>query len=123
MTERAVVDFWLVFFRSLAGFCPHCGQAKFFKSYLKQVDSCPACGEDYAHIRADDGPAWLTILIVGHIIGPILLTVVPNSTWPDWVHMLLWPLLSLLVAMLVLPRAKMLFLAIIWRSGAVGSEK
>lgn len=93
------------------------------KSYLKQVDSCAACNEDFFHIRADDGPAWLTILIVGHILGPILLAVMPNSDWPDWVSMTVWPGLALILAALVLPRAKAMFIGLIWRSGCIGSEK
>ena len=120
---KAALGFWLVAFRSIAGLCPHCGQGRFFKSYLKQVDECPVCGEAFGHIRADDGPAWLTILIVGHVLAPILLVAVPETTWPDWLSMLVWPLLALVLALLVLPRAKALFIGIIWRTGAVGSEK
>ena len=117
------MDFWLVAFRSIAGLCPHCGKGHFFKSYLKQVDKCDVCGEDFGHIRADDGPAWLTILIVGHLLAPLLLVFVPDSLWPDWVSMLVWPMVALLLALLVLPRAKALFIGIIWRSGCIGSEK
>ena len=35
--------------------------------------SCPVCGEEFHHHRADDGPAYLTILIVGHLMAPVLL--------------------------------------------------
>ena len=117
------MDFWLVAFRSIARLCPHCGQGRFFRSYLKQVDNCSMCNEAFGHIRADDGPAWLTILIVGHILAPILLMTVPDSTWPMWLSMLVWPLAALILALAVLPYAKALFVGIIWRTGAVGSEK
>jgi uncharacterized protein (DUF983 family) len=40
-----------------------------FVSYLKVADSCPVCREELHHHRADDGPAYLTILIVGHLLG------------------------------------------------------
>lgn len=43
------------------------------RSYLKVRDTCPVCGEELFHQRADDGPAYLTILIVGHLLAPILL--------------------------------------------------
>lgn len=59
--------------------CPHCGNGPLMQSYLKVRDSCPVCGEVYSHHRADDGPAYLTILIVGHIVAPALL-----STWLAW---------------------------------------
>lgn len=43
------------------------------KGYLKVRDACPVCGEDFTHHRADDGPAYLTILIVGHLMAPAII--------------------------------------------------
>ena len=48
--------------------CPHCGQGKMFRAYLKTVDHCDACGEELSHHRADDFPPYIAITIVGHII-------------------------------------------------------
>lgn len=53
--------------------CPNCGDAPLFEGYLRVRDRCAACGEDFHHHRADDGPAYLTILVVGHIMAPIIL--------------------------------------------------
>lgn len=61
--------------RGAMGRCPNCGQGKLFRSYLRVNDSCPACGEALHHQRADDGPAYLTILVVSHILTPLLLIV------------------------------------------------
>lgn len=55
--------------RGLRRRCPHCGQGQMFTGYLKVNASCPVCREDLSHHRADDGPAYLTILVVGHILG------------------------------------------------------
>jgi len=52
--------------------CPQCGSGPLMKSYLKVRDTCPVCREDLSHQRADDGPAYLTILIVGHLMAPLL---------------------------------------------------
>ncbi|MDA1154528.1 MAG: DUF983 domain-containing protein [Proteobacteria bacterium] len=49
--------------------CPNCGQGKLFDRYLHVADICPNCGEELFHHRADDGPAYLVILLVAHIIG------------------------------------------------------
>src|SRR5579871_281405 len=57
--------------RALLGKCPKCGKGALYRAYLKQVDSCAVCGESYRHIRAEDGPPWLTILLTGHIIVPL----------------------------------------------------
>lgn len=55
--------------------CPNCGSGPMLKGYLKVRDHCPVCQEDLHHHRADDGPAYLTILIVGHLMAPLLLVV------------------------------------------------
>jgi uncharacterized protein (DUF983 family) len=55
--------------------CPSCGSGAMMKGYLKVRDACPHCGMDLSHHRADDGPAYLTILIVGHVMAPALLVV------------------------------------------------
>ena len=36
------------------------------------VTSCPVCREELHHHKADDGPAYLTILLVGHLMAPLL---------------------------------------------------
>lgn len=52
--------------------CPSCGTGPLFNGFLKVREACPVCSEDLHHHRADDGPAYLTILIVGHLLGPLL---------------------------------------------------
>jgi uncharacterized protein (DUF983 family) len=59
--------------RGLKGRCPGCGQGKIFRKYLKVAERCPTCELDLARYPADDGPAYITILLVGHlIIAPLL---------------------------------------------------
>lgn len=53
--------------------CPNCGSGPMMKSYLKVRDTCPVCDEALYHHRADDGPAYLTILIVGHVMAPLII--------------------------------------------------
>ena len=50
--------------------CPNCGAGPMLKSYLKVNDTCTVCGQELFHHRADDGPAYLTILLVGHLLAP-----------------------------------------------------
>lgn len=58
--------------RGLQRKCPSCGEAPLFEGYLKVRDTCPSCDEALHHHRADDGPAYLTILIVGHLMVPLI---------------------------------------------------
>lgn len=52
--------------------CPKCGAGPLMRGYLKVRDNCAVCGEALHHHRADDGPAYLTILIVGHLMAPLI---------------------------------------------------
>lgn len=52
--------------------CPNCGSGPLLSGYLKVRESCPTCEQELHHHRADDGPAYLTILIVGHLMAPII---------------------------------------------------
>jgi uncharacterized protein (DUF983 family) len=53
--------------------CPNCGAGPMMRGYLTVREACPVCGEALHHQRADDGPAYLTILIVGHVMAPLML--------------------------------------------------
>ncbi|MFZ5718608.1 MAG: DUF983 domain-containing protein [Pseudomonadota bacterium] len=59
--------------RGLSHRCPSCGDGRLFGRYLKVNPECPRCAHELARYPADDGPAYLTILLVGHlIIAPLL---------------------------------------------------
>ncbi|MBO9498896.1 MAG: DUF983 domain-containing protein [Novosphingobium sp.] len=53
--------------------CPRCGEAPLFRKWLKPVDRCAACGQDWSLQRADDFPAYVAILVTGHVLAPILI--------------------------------------------------
>ncbi len=59
---------WRALRRGFMGRCPNCGSGPILFNFLKVHDTCPACKEELHHHRADDGPAYLTILIVGKIM-------------------------------------------------------
>ena len=52
--------------------CPNCGRGHMFDGFLKVRSECPSCREPLHHHRADDGPAYLTILVVGHLMAPLI---------------------------------------------------
>lgn len=108
--------------RALLGRCPCCGEGKLFRAYLKQVENCSVCGESFGQIRADDAAPWLTIILVGHLFIPVVLAVVAMSTIPAWASAVLWSCVLMLLSLAILPRAKALFIAILWLTGAPGSK-
>ena len=105
--------------RAVLGRCPCCGKGKLFRAYLKQVDQCAECGEAFGAIRADDAAPWLTIIVVGHVFLPFAFMV--NLGWmPTWAAMGTLASLFVGISLAVLPRAKGLFIAIIWKTRAPG---
>jgi uncharacterized protein (DUF983 family) len=64
--------------RGLRGRCPHCGKGRMFYRYLKVEPVCQTCGHDLDSYPSDDGPAYFTVLIVGHlVIVPFLILCAP----------------------------------------------
>jgi uncharacterized protein (DUF983 family) len=57
--------------RGLALRCPNCGQGKLFHGYLKGVDRCAVCGENYSGIESGDAAPWFSMLIVGILAAPL----------------------------------------------------
>lgn len=92
--------------RGLRGRCPSCGEGKLFRSYLKVADHCLDCGEALHHQRADDGPAYLTILLVSHLGAPLLLAC--YMAWrPSAMTMVItFGLGAIILSLLLLPRIK-----------------
>lgn len=94
--------------------CPNCGAGPMMRGYLKVRDACPVCSEALHHQRADDGPAYMTILIVGHLLAPLLLIV--YTKWrPDPVTMAVgFTLGTVALSLYLLPRLKGALVALQW---------
>ena len=76
--------------RGLRGRCPHCGEGRLFASFLKTVDRCECCGTEMHDHRADDLPAYLVVVIVGHIVVGAFMGVEATSTLSTWQHLAIW---------------------------------
>ena len=111
-----------VLWRGIQKRCPKCGVGPVLTRYLKPVSSCSHCGEDLSHISADDGPAWLTLLIVGHAIVPLMLIFGRDNAIPAWLAITSLTLITLVGVYFILPRAKGAFIALIWITGATGQD-
>jgi uncharacterized protein (DUF983 family) len=98
--------------------CPNCGRGHLFRSYLKQVDACSDCGEAFGHIRADDGPAWLTVMVTGHVIVALMMSVEALLTMPLWASISAFSALSVAMVLGLLQRAKGIFIGLIWQTKA-----
>ena len=109
------VEFKTALWRGWRGLCPRCGEGPLFGGFLKMLSRCPSCGLGNEPYRADDAPAYFTIFAVGHIVVPLVLVVERYGHEPPlWFHAVLWLPLSVLLALLLLPRIKGAVIALLW---------
>lgn len=100
--------------------CPQCGGGSLFSGYLKVRDRCPACSEDFTPQRADDGPAYLTILIVGHLLAPVLHTLYVRFHLEPMVLASVMMVLCVGLSLYLLPRIKGAFISLQWAKRMYG---
>ena len=100
--------------RGAARKCPACGVGAMFRRYLKVADACPHCGEELHHHRADDAPAYFTIVIVGHIVVGLVLAVEIAYRPALWVHAALWLPLTVILTLVLLPMVKGALVGLQW---------
>ncbi len=104
--------------------CPACGEGAMFDGYLKVADHCPVCREELHHHRADDGPAYLTILIVGHLMAPLILIVFEQFRPEPLILATVFTVGCVALSLYLLPRLKGLIVGIQWakRMHGFGSD-
>jgi uncharacterized protein (DUF983 family) len=101
--------------------CPQCGDGALYRRYLKPVTQCGRCGEIFERIRADDFPPYLTILIVGHLVVPLIL-LAERLGLSSAAQVALWVPVTLLLVLLLLPRFKGAIIGLMWSLG-MGAPK
>ena len=111
-TEKRNV--WTALKRGLRGRCPRCGEGKLFRAFLKVDDHCPSCGLDYTPHRADDLPAYLVIVIVGHIVVPLVLMIETNYSPPVALQLAIYLPLTLILSLLLLQPVKGAVVGVQW---------
>ncbi len=94
--------------------CPRCGEGALFAGYLKVTPTCTQCGQELHHHRADDGPAYLTILLVGHIMGFVMHLMWSQLRPEPWVMATVLTTLAVVMSLFLLPRMKGMVVAIQW---------
>lgn len=104
----------------LRGRCPSCGGQPLLHSYLKVREGCSDCGLEYRHHRADDGPPYLTILLVGHLMAPIMHVTYTQFRPEPWVFAVLLVTSSVALSLALLPKMKGLIIAFQWAKGMGG---
>jgi uncharacterized protein (DUF983 family) len=99
-------DVWGSMKRGFRGRCPRCGEGKLFRAFLKVDNNCSVCGLDFTPHRADDLPAYLVIIIVGHIVVPIALLIETNYAPPVALQLAIYLPITLVASLLLLQPVK-----------------
>lgn len=103
--------------------CPNCGTGRMLSGYLTVRDTCTECAEPLHHHRADDGPAYLTILIVGHLMAPLILLVFTTYRPAPIVLASTFTVGCAALSLYLLPRFKGMIVAIQWAKRMHGFGK
>ncbi len=102
----------------LACRCPQCGKGKLFVNVLNMREKCDFCGLNYKFVDTGDGPAVFAIFILGFLcVGGALIAEFKFGV-PWWAHVLLWGILTPLVAVFLLRFLKATLIALQFKNKA-----
>jgi len=107
-------DLWTALKRGLRCRCPRCGEGKLFRAFLKVADHCAVCALDFRPHRADDLPAYLVIIIVGHIVVPLALMIETNYSPPVALQLSIYLPITLIASLLLLQPVKGAVVGVQW---------
>ncbi len=97
--------------------CPRCGEGRLFTRYISPAASCGRCALELDRYRADDAPAYFTILIVGHIVVPLMLALEMARHPPAALQLAFWLPTTLMLTLALLPRIKGALIGLLWSFG------
>jgi uncharacterized protein (DUF983 family) len=123
MTKELPVSLARAVWRGFRGRCPHCGEGRLFPHFLKVADHCEACGEELFHQRADDFPAYLVIVMVGHAVVPAILAVEMAYAPPIALQLAVWLPVTLFASLALLQPTKGAIVGLQWQTGMHGFAK
>ena len=112
LTEKR--DVWQALKRGFRGRCPRCGEGKLFRAFLKVDNNCSVCGLDFTPHRADDLPAYLVIVIVGHLVVPVALSIEINYAPPVWLSLTAYLSFTLIASLALLQPVKGAVVGLQW---------
>jgi uncharacterized protein (DUF983 family) len=107
-------DVWTALKRGFRGRCPRCGEGRLFRAFLKVDNNCSVCGLDFTPHRADDLPAYLVIVIVGHIVVPLALIIETDYSPPVALQLSIYLPLVLVLSLVLLQPVKGAVVGLQW---------
>lgn len=118
--DPAPVSLTQALWRGFRGRCPHCGEGHMFTSFLKVADACSKCGEPLHYQRAHDLPAYLVMVIVGHVVIGLTLWLEQVYQPSFLVHIVIGVPLIVIMSLALLQPIKGAVVALQWHAGMHG---
>jgi uncharacterized protein (DUF983 family) len=94
--------------------CPNCGRGSLFKGYLAVQPVCAVCGNDNGRYPADDGPAYFTILLIGHLVVAPMLALSVIKSWSPWSMLAVAMPIVIGATLAALPFIKGAWIGVLW---------
>jgi uncharacterized protein (DUF983 family) len=98
--------------------CPNCGEGRVYRGFLTFKDRCDACEADLTIADAGDGPSFFVMFAALILIAPSAMFFEFAVRPPGWVHILIWPPITIGFCLLMLRPIKALLFALQWKHKA-----
>lgn len=98
------------------GLCPRCGEGKLFSGLLSLKPRCDVCGLEFGKTDTGDATAVPMLLVLGSIIVGLAFWVEFRFSPPLWVHAVMWPIVTVPLAILMMRPLKAGFVALQFRT-------
>lgn len=106
--------------RGFFGRCPRCDGARLFSAFLKPVDRCPLCAQDWTLHAADDFPPYVSIIVTGHVMAPVMIVLGSMTALSTGLVVAIALVLAITMLMSLLQPAKGAIIALQWWLGMQG---
>lgn len=106
--------------RGIKGTCPRCGETHLFAKFLKPANRCRHCSQNWTLHAADDFPPYISILLTGHIMAPVIIELGLHTALPGWAMMLIVAVMAVGLLVALLQPAKGGVIALQWWLGLQG---
>jgi uncharacterized protein (DUF983 family) len=109
---------WLAaLLRGAKGQCPRCGEAALFRKWLKPVERCPHCRQDWSVQQADDFPAYIGIFVVGHLLAPVVIAMIGTFGMSAWLTLAIILPVAVVMLLAMLQPTKGAVIGFLWWHG------
>ena len=82
--------------------CPRCGEGQLFTGLLTLRPACRVCGLNFGQSDTGDAGAVILIMVLGAFVVGMAFWVEFHFSPPLWVHAVLWPVVTIPLAIVVM---------------------